>query len=900
MSKWYNDRREWVTKLSTKYPKPDACNGCPLHASGAGFARTDGTGRNGVLLVGEALGETEAEQGKPFKGEAGMMLNRILHRVGMKRDDFLIANTINCNPPNNVLTGAPYEAAAISHCSPYLHETILASKQIKVLVPMGNTATQRLLPGAAGVYSFHGTVHWHPLYKMWVVPTFHPSYMLQSGCKEVLTVISDLNKAFEVLKNEYTDPIVDFIEYPTAVTATAFATEYEMALVADPDTMLSVDIETPYSHDIDEEDKDGKDSSWIIERISFAFKKGHAITMPYIEPFIGIVGRLLSSRGTKLFWNGNKFDVPRLRSSGHWIGGQIIDGMDAFHFLYSDIPRGLGYATPFFTDYKPWKHLAATNMPFYSCMDAVAALENVQGIRQRLKKDKLWDVFIRDFVNLEPTFSAMSQVGIGIDTAKQEELRVHYETIRDHSTEVIQALVPQEVRPVVKKGGYKGSPKDVRELVKQGTPIDRAWVDCGYFQQSDGRWNKRGEFNPSSPVQIKQYIEWKYGKDAIPHNKKTGRETTGNEEIERVAKRYNDKVLFTIIDSSSAGDKLSSFINNWPIASDGRVHPTFTNNPATFRLSSVRPNSQNFPHRSEELDKMREMIIAGAEPGDDWWIVEADYSGIEAIEVGHYAHDSDYVRLAMLGVHSFLASNILGRPIDLSLDTRSLKMAIGEAKRLSKKTLAAGTATAVYDVAKRVIHGSNYGMGKKLMHDSYPEAFPTQADAGKLQDMYFSLFPKVKKWQERVVDIAYEQCCLVNDFGYRRWFWDAKRWAFNQRTNGWELVPSGDAKKIISTLPQGSAAAIIRGAMLSPSFQSLVNEQLAMIQIHDSLVCRARTREVEDVVERLTKAMTYPIIEQSGLVIPVEVKVGRNWRSYDKDDNPRGMKEFDLKLATVV
>src|SRR6266699_775111 len=121
-----------------KHAKPDRCKGCPLFGVGASFARVDGTGRNNVALVGEALGEGEALSGKPFQGDAGYQLNQILHRVSLKRDDFLIMNTINCHPPNNYLDGAPYEAGAIAHCSTYFDETLAARPNIKVLVAMGN------------------------------------------------------------------------------------------------------------------------------------------------------------------------------------------------------------------------------------------------------------------------------------------------------------------------------------------------------------------------------------------------------------------------------------------------------------------------------------------------------------------------------------------------------------------------------------------------------------------------------------------------------------------------------------------------------------------------------------------------------------------------------------------
>src|SRR3990167_6274044 len=75
---------------------PNCPPSCTLYTKGTGFALTDGTGSNGVLLIGEALGEAEARMSKPFCGDAGLMLGQVLHRLGYRREHFLIGNVINC------------------------------------------------------------------------------------------------------------------------------------------------------------------------------------------------------------------------------------------------------------------------------------------------------------------------------------------------------------------------------------------------------------------------------------------------------------------------------------------------------------------------------------------------------------------------------------------------------------------------------------------------------------------------------------------------------------------------------------------------------------------------------------------------------------------------------------
>ena len=88
------------------HKKPSTCRGCALHTLGTGFAPLDGRGTSKVLLVGEALGEQEAEQGRPFVGPAGKILGDCLDRAGLSRDQFWVANTIWCLPPNNDISGA--------------------------------------------------------------------------------------------------------------------------------------------------------------------------------------------------------------------------------------------------------------------------------------------------------------------------------------------------------------------------------------------------------------------------------------------------------------------------------------------------------------------------------------------------------------------------------------------------------------------------------------------------------------------------------------------------------------------------------------------------------------------------------------------------------------------------
>src|SRR4030095_8532870 len=161
---------------------PPGCRGCVLDDKGEGFAPADGPRESWLLLVGEALGYTEMLTGRPFMGDAGAMLNRLLGLLGWKREAIRIHNTISCHPPNDWFDErAPWYYPAMAHC-PYLEQPL--TEHPRVVVPMGMSALRRVLhlehKKKLKVQDFHGAIVRDPTDRFWVVPTFHPSF-LQRG-----------------------------------------------------------------------------------------------------------------------------------------------------------------------------------------------------------------------------------------------------------------------------------------------------------------------------------------------------------------------------------------------------------------------------------------------------------------------------------------------------------------------------------------------------------------------------------------------------------------------------------------------------------------------------------------------------------------------------------------------
>jgi DNA polymerase len=151
-----------------------ACTKCGLHATRTQTVFARGNPDAQLCFVGEAPGADEDEQGLPFVGRAGQLLDRMIAAMGLTPDrDVYICNILKCRPPGN-RRPEPEESAT---CIPYLHEQ-LALVRPRVIVALGNTSVAALLDTRLGITKLRG--QWK-LYRgqTLVMPTYHPSYLLR-------------------------------------------------------------------------------------------------------------------------------------------------------------------------------------------------------------------------------------------------------------------------------------------------------------------------------------------------------------------------------------------------------------------------------------------------------------------------------------------------------------------------------------------------------------------------------------------------------------------------------------------------------------------------------------------------------------------------------------------------
>ncbi|HEY5439744.1 MAG TPA: uracil-DNA glycosylase [Gemmatimonadaceae bacterium] len=149
------------------------CTRCPLYASAKNPVPGTGNPNADFMIVGEAPGANEDEQGVPFVGPAGQLLTKIIGAINLSRDDVFIANVLKHRPPGN-RNPLPEEVAA---CSPYLVRQIELVRP-KVILALGTFAAQTLLETKTTIGKLRGQIHRY--YGVPLIVTYHPAALLRN------------------------------------------------------------------------------------------------------------------------------------------------------------------------------------------------------------------------------------------------------------------------------------------------------------------------------------------------------------------------------------------------------------------------------------------------------------------------------------------------------------------------------------------------------------------------------------------------------------------------------------------------------------------------------------------------------------------------------------------------
>lgn len=357
---------------------------------------------------------------------------------------------------------------------------------------------------------------------------------------------------------------------------------------------------------------------------------------------------------------------------------------------------------------------------------------------------------------------------------------------------------------------------------------------------SDKIYNYAGEeFNISSPKQLGHIL---YEKLHLPCKKKkvTNNYTTNHETLIKLRNlhpiinlileyRELDKLFTTYLES------LSSFIKE-----DGKIHTIYKQTIArTGRLSSIEPNLQNIPVRTEIGKIIRKAFV----PEKDSVLLSCDYSQIELRVLAHISKCND-LKNAFLNhedIHKKVASDIYSVPIE----------AVTDNMRRNAKAVIFGI---VYGI-------SGYGLGENL--DINPK------EGKELINKYLSMYPGVKKYMEDIKTFAYKNYYVKTLLGRIRYIDELKNTNYMIRNSGERIA--------LNTPIQGSSADIIKLAMIKVNKYLKDNKlkSTMLLQVHDELIFNVYKDELKKVKKDVSKIMEN-IYE---LIVPLKVSVGvgNNW-----------------------
>ena len=374
--------------------------------------------------------------------------------------------------------------------------------------------------------------------------------------------------------------------------------------------------------------------------------------------------------------------------------------------------------------------------------------------------------------------------------------------------------------------------KDI--LMKQGISIKSRIVEI-----SNKIHNLAGEdFNISSPSQLGHIL---FEKLELPHGKKT---KTGYSTSQDVLEKLKGKheIVDMIIEYRSLTKLYSAYIEGLlsSIYEDDKIHTIYTQTiTRTGRLSSIEPNLQNIPIRSEEGRLIRKAFL----PSSDSVILSSDYSQIELRILSHMAHIDALIDAFNKGIdiHTKTASDIFNIPIE-SVTKEQRKVAKG--------------------VNFGIIYGiSSYGLSENIGI--------SVSEAKKFIDEYHKSYPGIKEYMDSIIKEAKENEYVKTLFGRIR--------TVSEINNKNYLIRSAAERICLNTPIQGTAADIMKKAMIDVyhEFSKKNLKSKILVQVHDELVIDCKKDEIDIVTNILRDKMCN--VYKLSVKLDVDINYGDDW-----------------------
>ncbi len=346
------------------------------------------------------------------------------------------------------------------------------------------------------------------------------------------------------------------------------------------------------------------------------------------------------------------------------------------------------------------------------------------------------------------------------------------------------------------------------------------------------------EFNVNSPKQLGEIL---FEKLNIPTKKKTkSGYSTSADVLENL--RYDYPIVDLVLKYRQLAKLKSTYCDGLlnAVSSDGRIHTTFNQTEArTGRISSLEPNLQNIPIRTEEGKRLREFFIAK----DGFVLCDADYSQIELRVLASLSNDTAMIDAfnSEVDIHTVTASEVFGIPADMVLPIMRSR-------------------------AKAVNFGIVYGIGAFSLGK---DIGVSRAEADRYIKNYLSTYKGVDAYMKSSIENAKSQGFVTTFFGRRRYLPELSS------SNG---MMRAFGERVARNAPiQGTAADIIKLAMVNVfnRLKDELPEGKLILQVHDELIVECPESKKELARQILTEEMENAV--SLSVKLSVDAHIGKTW-----------------------
>ncbi len=548
--------------------------------------------------------------------------------------------------------------------------------------------------------------------------------------------------------------------------------------------------------------------------ISFSYEKGKGYYIPFPADFdqakalMQEIKPVLENEHIRKIGQNLKYDIKVLHKYGVEVKGENFDTMIAHYLINPDMRHNMDVLSETYLNYQPIK---------------IEDLIGKKGKNQKnFREVELAQQTEYGVEDADITFQLKNMFAPELVKAKTAEL---FETIE---MPLMQVLADMEIE------GIRLDVPFLADLSKE-LEIKLAHLEEKIHQDAGE------EFNLNSPKQLGEILFDKLKLDPKAKKTKTGQYATGEEILSKM--RHKHAIIDDILIYRQLQKLKSTYVDALPEqvnAATERIHTTFAQTvAATGRLSSLNPNLQNIPIRSEEGQKIRKAFIARDE---NHVLLAADYSQIELRLIAEMSKDPAMVQSFKQGedIHRATAANVFNVPIE----------EVTREQRSHAKTVNFG-----------IIYGvSAFGLSE--------QTGLSRAESKALIDAYYETYPTLKAYMDGQIALAREQGFVETLMGRRRYLKDI---------NSRNAVVRGHAERNAVNAPiQGTAADIVKVAMIRIQKELKQNFQTKMLlQVHDELIFDVPKDEIQAVSNMIKTTMEAAM--QMDVPLVVEIGQGDNW-----------------------